>query len=144
MPYIKKELRPIPDAIVTMVYDKVTAVRLLVEILSSYLKLFDGPKQDGIINYTLTQIMRRKDFDGSHVNAETSFIFTSLNKEFRENPSYDKFERCCGLLHSMTKEFERRGWMTPNIRRFLEKETDITDSRMVEYEDKKIKENGDL
>lgn len=114
-------------------------------------------KVDGYVNFLCTTMLKytHRTF---HVKNEKT-IYNSLDKEvvhfIREmlwmtfeipTPSYVKYERLYGLLSLMEVEFERRGWSLgrPDIKVFFIKEKRYWRKRIAEYEDLKIRENGDV
>lgn len=88
MPYIRSELRPELDKLITPIVDKVKATPL--------------EDQDGSIDYVVTKIIR------------SSYTFDR----------FFQFNRAIGVLTAILFEFYRR--------------------MVAPYEDKKIKENGDV
>jgi len=137
MPYIKKELRPPFDKAVELV--KHNEVGKALTIVMNDLVDKDMFTTDGCLNYFFTQTLRKVD---SLCVCEHVIIVTLINKFLRE-PRYLLLERLLGLLNSMHVEFERREWRSEALY-VLERIYRFVKRRYIEYEDKKIKENGDI
>jgi hypothetical protein len=76
----------------------------------------------------------------------TQFVRDVLTAMFEQQKSYVRYERLYGLLSLMEAEFERRGWSLgrPDLKKFFHSEKLYWRKRIAEYEDEKIKQNGDV
>ena len=135
MPYIERELRDEFDKYLkSLIEGHINVSKLCMDILKLPLE-----KQDGLINYLLTEGLRHN--ASTNIMDEIIFVFYAS-----EPRSYYKFERALGLLSAIQKEFKRREWtLTDTQRFFVEHEADyLYDSEVSLYEKLKIDTNGDL
>ena len=136
MPYITKELR--------FKYSKdVKQFQLkLIDTYTLVYKIQAEPLngQDGIINYILTMVLKKADQPRDYAQLIEEFLLV-----FYE-PKYFNYQRLMGLLICMAREFARRDWDSKGFVRALlaDLASDIYINEIDPYEDKKIKENGDL
>jgi hypothetical protein len=135
VPYIERELRDEFDKYLkSLIEGHINVSKLCMDILKLPLE-----KQDGLINYLLTEGLRHN--ASTNIMDEIIFVFYAS-----EPRSYYKFERALGLLSAIQKEFKRREWtLTDTQRFFVEHEADyLYDSEVSLYEKLKIDTNGDL
>jgi hypothetical protein len=150
VPYIKKNLRPVLDSAVILAQQGKWAdakTRILLGIRDEA----DSSK-DGCLNYAFTQLFRKMNVE----EAET-VIHMVIYDVYLVPPKYFKLERLLGLLESMAIEFERRKWhregcrdgeirtSNENILAIIKRlKRYVVETHYITYEEKKIKENGDL
>jgi len=95
-------------------------------------------KRDSFLNYIFTFILLH------HKSCESKqFIWQVIKEEFLFEPTYEKLERCVGLLNCMIVEFHRRKWIqhVAWLREHLEV---ICDAYLGVYELEKMEQNGDI
>jgi len=95
-------------------------------------------KRDGFLNYIFTFILLH------HTSvASRQFIWHVIKEEFLYEPTYEKLERCVGLLNCMISEFKRRHWSIHVS--YLKDLCDVVYSRYLGvYELEKMEQNGDI
>jgi len=137
MPYIKRELRPIFDEAVELV--KANEIGKALTIVMNNLEGKDVFAVDGCLNYFFTQTLKKVD----HLDRCETVIIVILIHQFLDKPRYLLLERALGLITAMRIEFKRRGWRSEGLY-ILERIYNLVKGYYVDYEDKKIKDNGDL
>jgi len=165
MPYIKREQRPLLKELIRAVrqypeWKSPDEYLNIMEMFNLWLEVLtkDEPaKLDGCLNFIFSTILKwthrtyslrdGKRFYNSLNKDITNFIRKMLFECFEKKyQSYDLYERCIGLLTCMEYEFERRGWSLgrPDIKQWFKSEIRYWKGKLADYEDQKIKENGDL
>jgi hypothetical protein len=165
MPYITANDRPLLVALIRelKIYPSwehpegnATILAMIYEWLKFRAK--DQPlKIDGYVNYLCTVLLKHT--HRTYCMKGGKQVWNSLDKEVARTihlllamafeqpmPSYSSYERLYGLISLMEAEFERRGWSLgrPDIKAFFITEIKRWRKTIAEYEDKKIKENGDV
>jgi len=165
MPYVDKYQRPMLESLIRAYkqypsWKEPESNAKILRMIDGWLQIItkDNPsKIDGYVNFMCTTILKHT-HRTYHIRKEKQ-IYNSLDKEVAHfirqmfwmifevpAPSYAKYERLYGLLSLMEVEFERRGWSLgrPDIKTFFVKEKHYWRKRIAEYEDLKLKENGDV
>jgi len=139
MPYIKKYLRTKFDPAVVNV--NMARFDDSVQVILDGVKGMKLEDVDGCLNYAFTQLLR-KSMDLVDAKIVIGLVINTL---FWGKPKYIRFERVHGLLHCMIEEYKRRGWCRQKkvikiLKYLLRRNSRYRD----DYEDKKIRENGDI
>ena len=146
MPYIKPELRPMFNEIyIHATYlstrpDLYTLESVKNELFNA-LGEVDAHKRTGCLNYFFTKILR------DCLNNKTAPLLSAIMKSyFLTDLSYESLERANGFLYRLRKEFQRRKWNNPynDVYYFIDLFSILVDVEAEDYEDLKIKENGDV
>jgi hypothetical protein len=150
MPYIKPQLRPMFDKIcVDASYlqtrpDLYTVTQLQSDFMVAIENLPEN-KRTGCMNYFFTKTLR------FCYNKETSLLLRKIfTRYFFNEQSYSNFERASGFLYRLRHEFKRREWypqgrcIEPDYIKFIDFLMTLVDEACDEFEDQKIKENGDV
>jgi len=141
MPYIKRELRPQFDEVIKGLRKSESGTRA-VGLMMIALKSRKDTEIDGCLNYVFTQILRHNHYI---FEWEGLFIRSVINRVYLNPPKYYKLNAVDGLISRIRKELVRRDWLTPQASGFLSELEHLIDvTYYIPYEDKKIKENGDL
>lgn len=138
MPYIKKKDRPKFDAVIKSVLSGLTfnANDILLDAIG---KEADS-SVDGCLNYTFTQLLRK-----APLFKAMTLIRNIIKLVYLSPPKYYRLNRLVGLLVCMIDEFKRRGWDKEGNKIQILKNILIDVKRLRDdYEDGKIKQNGDL
>lgn len=138
MPYIKQELRPIFNFAVHLAKNERT--NLIVKIIKFGVRDMPPKVMDGCLNYVFTQLLRKQ-----HFFYASAVIEMTLNDLFWKKPNYFGFERVKGLLGCMIDEYQRRAWQDQRkVVKALKKILERNALLLSNYEEEKIKQNGDL
>jgi hypothetical protein len=141
MPYIKQEYRKPLEPLIQAVLEGRKVCVLDAPCLED---LFTGmgldyTQIDGCINYILTSVLKNAkcafDYDW--------FVHNTLVEFYLSNPNYYKFNRLAGLLSNMIDEFKRRKWSVSS-RVYLKNWDKRFRVLLHPYEDRKMRENGDI
>jgi len=146
MPYIKPTYRKILNPLIDDVSYIGTADLATKEgVYNELHELLEGipdSKRDSFLNYMFTFILLK------HKSLiSNDFIRHVIKNEFLIDPTYDKLERCVGLLNCMINEFLRRKWniTIPHNYIFLKHQLDFVNNAYVGcYEQEKMEQNGDI
>lgn len=139
MPYIKKELRPIFDFAIQLAKED-ERTNLIVKVIKFGVRDMPPEDMDGCLNYVFTQLLRKQ-----HFFYASAVIEITLNDLFWQKPKYFRFERVKGLLGCMIDEYQRRAWYHQReVVKALKKILERNGFLLSNYEEEKIKQNGDL
>ena len=146
MPYLqslyRKVLKPLIDDDSYIRTSDDQTVTIVYNELHELLEGIPESKRDSFLNYMFTFILLH------HKSTTTQdFVTHAIKHEFLIDATYDKLERCVGLLTCMIDEFLRRGWnvLVPQSYIFLKEELCfIRDGYVGIYEQEKLEENGDI
>jgi len=165
MPYIKRIQRPLLKELLRAIRqypewrspEENLYIREMINLWLKVLTKDNQAKLDGILNFIFTTMIKwtqrtyclrkGKRIYNSFDKHTAKFIREMILEHFeRHRQGYDLYERVIGLLICMEYEFERRGWSLgrPDIKKWFKNEIKYWKHRLADYEDEKIKQNGDL
>jgi len=144
MPYIEKKYRfPLIDTANKDVLEVIEVIDATeyAEILENILVENCVPegKWDGVINYALSKLLLSN--QKSLFEYKLGMVFHRVYVQIFEEHGYQGRERFIGLLHCMYSEFCRRSW---GKYKFLHDQCGLYLKVLAEYENGKLKENGDI